>query len=129
MSQRGTQGLIRPMMHTRMDSRSIQAPHITTRPITLRIMWRRQRPSILGSSQIVIAIVGSMVVLGSVAIAMGSGVVVMGSGAMEPRVAVMGSGVENVADIRTAELEAAAGEEIALRRPHGSHQTLAAVLF
>ncbi|MDP3840994.1 MAG: hypothetical protein Q8Q81_00145, partial [Oxalobacteraceae bacterium] len=78
MSQQGTQGLIRPMMHTRMDSRSIQTLRITTHPITLRIMWRRQRPSILGSSQI--AIMGSMVVLGSGAIAMGSGVVVMGSG-------------------------------------------------
>ncbi|MDP3844131.1 MAG: hypothetical protein Q8Q81_16455, partial [Oxalobacteraceae bacterium] len=79
------------------------------------------------SSQI--AIMGSMVVLGSGAIAMGSGVVVMGSGAMESGVAVMGSGVENVADIRTPELEVAAGEGIASRRPHGSHQTLAAVLF
>lgn len=62
-------------------------------------------------------------------VALGFGVVVMGFGAMEAGVVVMGSGVESVADLRTPELEVAAGERIALRRPHGSHQTLAAVLY
>lgn len=100
------------VMHIRMGSRQsiIRAPRIT-----LRIMGHRLRFTTLGPSQI--AIMGFMMVVESVAIGMGSVIV------------VIDYRMEAVADIRMAELEMAAEEGVALRRPHSNHQTLAAVLF
>lgn len=85
-------------------------------------MWRRQRPSALGSSQIVIAIRGSVVVMDSV-------VTVPDSGAMDYGVGVMDCKVENLGAIKRAESETAAADGIALRRPRSSHQPSAIAIF
>lgn len=106
------------LMRMLTGNRPILAFRIIT---TRRIMWLRQRPSTSGSIPAVIAIIGSMMVMGCVAVATGSGVAVTESGAMGSGVAVTDCKGGRFAATMMEEPERSAGQETALKQARKGH--------